>query len=64
MSICFPVGYLYQQGLTTNASARFGATTVYMLEKTLLQMPVEGTSCVLHYVAEQFPVNTTWNYYG
>lgn len=35
-----------------------------VLENTLLQMPVEGTLSVLHYVAEQFAVNTTWNYYG
>lgn len=27
MKICFPVGYLYEQVLTTNASAKFGATT-------------------------------------
>lgn len=35
-----------------------------VLEKTVLQMPVEGTPSVLHYEAEQFAVNTTWNYYG
>lgn len=32
-----------------------------VLEKTLLQMPVEGTLSVLHHVAEQFAVNTIWN---
>lgn len=41
-----------------------GLEPQHVLEKKLLQMPVEGTLSVLYYVAEQFAVNTTWNYYG